>query len=121
MNLTKAKKLLIVSGSVVALVVLLSALSFSFRVLSGEYAFTKTFEEVVPGLDEEKVLALLGNPDEKGTEFRLGQYKGFEEKYQRASASNAKYYWFWFRGLDIVYAVGFDEQHKVVVAESGGT
>jgi hypothetical protein len=122
MNREKPKKLVLVAGASLAFVVaLLWAVSFSLRVSSGEYAFTKTFEKITPGFDEEKVLALLGKPDEKGNEFRLGQYDGFEKAYQRASKSNTKNYWFWYRGQDIVYAVGFDDQRKVVVAEHGGT
>ena len=122
MGRIKAKKFLLVAGASSAIVVgLLWAVVFSFRVASGEYAFTKNFEKVAMGFDEAQVVALLGNPDEKGKEFRLGQYDGFEDAYKRASNSNAQIYWFWFQDLDIVYAVGFNEHGKVVVAEYGGT
>jgi hypothetical protein len=122
MNWTKAKKYLLVAGvSIAIIVIFLWAVVFSSRVSSGEYAFTKTFEKITPGSSEAQVVALLGHPDEKGLNFRLGQYDGFEKAYQRASESNANNYWFWFRGVDIVYTVGFDEQGKVVVAEHGGT
>lgn len=118
----KIKKVLLFFGvSIGVFVGLLFVVAFSFRILSGEFFFTKNFEKVRLGFDESQVLALLGNPDEKGTEFRLGQYKDFEEAYERASKSRAKNYWFWFQDIDIVYTVGFDEHGKVVVAEYGGT
>jgi hypothetical protein len=96
------------------------AIAFSLRVSSGEYALTKNFKRVTLGSDEAQVISLLGNPTRKD-EFHLGQRKGFEKAYQRASESNAKTYLFWYRGTDVVYTVGFDEQRKVVVAEYGGT
>jgi len=122
MGQAKKKKLILVVGVSAAIVIgFLWAIVFSLRVWSGEYAFTKNFERVALGFDEAQVVALLGNPNEKGVQFRLGQRKGFEKAYQRASESNAKTYWFWYRGTDVVYTVGFDEQREVVVAEYGGT
>ena len=117
MNPARKKKATVALGVLVFVV----ASFFSVRFLVGEFSFTTTFEKVSPGLDEAQVLTLLGSPDDRGKEFRLGQFEGYEKEYQRASESSAKTYWFWFRGIDVVYTVGFDESGKVVIAEYGGT
>ena len=84
--------------------------------------FRKNFENIQRGDSKAKVLVLLGEPaHERSSTFRLGQKEGFEEKYERAKKSNASYYLLWFKGADIVFAVGFNDLDEVVVAESGGT
>lgn len=63
----------------------------------------------------------MGLPSSEGVEFHLGQYKGFEEEYERAKQSNSEYYLFWHSGIDITYAIGFDGNDKVTIKECGGT
>jgi hypothetical protein len=83
--------------------------------------FTEKFEKIRRGDLKSHVIALLGEAKEHSTEFRLGQEKGFEAAYERARQSNASYYLFRSKGLDVVYAVGFNERDEVVLAEHGGT
>ena len=88
---------------------------------SGHAEFAGKFEKVRIGEPRSSVVALLGEPSDKDSEFRLGQKQGFEPAYQRAEKSNSSYYLFWYRGMDVVYTVGFDAQDKVTIIESGGT
>jgi hypothetical protein len=83
--------------------------------------FSEKFEKIHLGQSKAKVVALLGEAQKRSLDFRLGQEKGFEEAYEKARKSNASYYLFWFRGTDVVFAVGFNDKDEVVVAESGGT
>ena len=83
--------------------------------------FQDDFEKIQVGTSKAEVLELLGKPDNTGTTFRLGQYEGFEDKYRKASESGAKHYYFWYRGSDFVFTIGFDGNDRVVIAEYGGT
>jgi hypothetical protein len=83
--------------------------------------FEKKFALVQIGDTEASVLSVLGQPDARENEFRLGQKKGFEEAYARANASDSAYYLLWFRGADVVFTFGIDDKGKVSVKESGGT
>ncbi|MFH1618331.1 MAG: hypothetical protein ABIG11_00340 [bacterium] len=83
--------------------------------------FGKKFKLVQIGDSEARVLSILGNPGDKEKEFHLGQKKGFEDAYARAEASDSAYYLFWFRGIDIVFAVGINNKGQVSSKESGGT
>lgn len=84
-------------------------------------AFEKNFALVQVGDPETKVLALLGTPDAKETNFRIGQEQGFEEAYTRAKASGSTYYLVWHRGIDVVFSVGVDSKGTVRAKEYGGT
>jgi hypothetical protein len=79
------------------------------------------FARVRIGMHIDEVIALLGTHDDYSTEFSLAQRRGFEEAYNRASTSRSRYYLFWKTGLDVVYAVGFDENDRVTLTEAGGT
>jgi hypothetical protein len=83
--------------------------------------FYGSFEKIEPGMDERRVLELLGEPDEKSATFRLGQYEGSETEYARAAASGSSKYLLWFKGIDLVYAVGIDKSGRVTVKALGGT
>jgi hypothetical protein len=84
-------------------------------------AFRSKFELVQIGDPESRVLSLLGSPDSKEAQFRIGQEKGFEDAYARAKASGSKYYLIWEKGIDVVFTVGVDDKGTVSVKESGGT
>ena len=83
--------------------------------------FNDKFKLIQIGDPEEKVLLVLGNPDAKESEFRLGQKLGFEDAYARAEASDSVYYLLWFKGIDVVFSVGINDKGQVCVKESGGT
>lgn len=83
--------------------------------------FGNKLASVQIGDSENKVLSILGKPDAKEKEFRLGQKKGFEDAYARAEVSDSKYYLLWFRGIDVVFAVGINNKGQVSAKESGGT
>jgi len=84
-------------------------------------AFEMNFALIQVGDPETKVLALLGTPDAKETNFRIGQEQGFEEAYVRAKASGSTHYLVWNRGIDVVFSVGVDSQGTVRAKEYGGT
>ena len=83
--------------------------------------FGEKFERIQIGDQEAKAISILGNHDAKEQKFRLGQKVGFEDAYARAEASNSEHYLFWFRGVDVVFAVGINSKGEVCVKESGGT
>ncbi len=72
-------------------------------------------------MSRERVVELLGPPSEQSSEFHLGQSQGFEREYEMARNSNSSHYLFWNRGIDVVYAVGFDSKDKVTIKAVGGT
>lgn len=79
------------------------------------------YKKIAIEMTKAEVIDLMGQPVEQSNEFYLGQYNGFEKEYERAKRSNSKYYFFWRNGIDIIYAVGFDSEDKVVLKEAGGT
>jgi hypothetical protein len=83
--------------------------------------FEKSFKLIQIGDPETKALSVLGKPDAKEKEFRLGQKKGFEDAYARAEASDSTYYLLWFKGIDVVFSVGINNKGQVSAKESGGT
>lgn len=83
--------------------------------------FEKKFKLEQIGDSEAKTLSVLGAPDAKEKEFRLGQKKGFEDAYARAGSSDSAYYLLWFKGIDVVFAVGINNKAQVSAKESGGT
>ena len=83
--------------------------------------FDKRFKLAQIGDPEARTLSILGNPDAKESEFRLGQREGFEDAYARAESSDSAYYLFWFRGIDVVFTVGINNNGQVSAKESGGT
>ena len=72
-------------------------------------------------MPESMVISLLGTPNNRSSEFYLGQREGFEEAYERVAESGATHYLMWHRGTDVVYAIGFNEEGNVAIAEVGGT
>jgi len=84
-------------------------------------AFVDTFHHVEIGMPEHRVIELLGEPDERSTEFSLAQEHGFEEAYRRAVSSNSVRYLVWRRHLDFVYTVGVNASGDVAIKEMGGT
>jgi hypothetical protein len=83
--------------------------------------FHSKFTKIRPGMSEAQVVAALGVADERAAQFRLGQYGGFEKEYARAAASGSTYYLLWNKGIDVVYAVGFDKDGRVTMKAVGRT
>ncbi len=84
-------------------------------------AFGERFASVQIGDTEAKVISLLGQPDAKEVEFRLGQKQGFENVYARAKASDSDFYLIWFKGIDVVFTIGINKNNGVRVRAYGGT
>jgi len=82
--------------------------------------FRDRYAEIEPDMLESTVVSLLGTPNDRSSEFYLGQGKGFEEAYSRAAKSGAAYYLVWNLDADEVYAIGFNEAGKVVIVAAGG-
>ncbi len=82
--------------------------------------FQDRYKEIELNMPESMVVSLLGAPNDHSSEFYLGQRKGFEEAYRRAAASGAAYYLVWNLEADGVYAIGFTEEGKVAIVETGG-
>jgi len=109
-------------GSIIAAVCLTAVAVIGVRILGGYgITFYGRYESVKSGMSEEHVVDLLGRRSENSTEFHLGQYQGFEDEYEKAKRSKSQYYLFWNKGIDVVYAIGFDAQHKVTIKAVGGT
>jgi hypothetical protein len=83
--------------------------------------FHSSFKKVRAGMSEAQGVAALGAANERSSEFRLGQYVGFEKEYARAAASKSSYYLIWNKGIDVVYTVGFDNEGHVTMTAVGGT
>jgi hypothetical protein len=83
--------------------------------------FEKQFKLIQIGDPEVLVLSVLGKPDAKESQFRIGQKQGFEDAYAKAAVSDSVYYLLWFRGIDVVFTVGINNKGKVSVKEFGGT
>jgi hypothetical protein len=79
--------------------------------------FRDRYKEIEPGMSESIVISLLGAPNDRSSEFPLGQREGFE----RAAESEATHYLIWHRGTDVVYTIGFNEEGNVAIAEADGT
>ncbi len=109
------------SGVILAAVATVVAVTYLNDVPGFDRHFHAQFKQVRSGLTQSQVLALLGRPDAESDHFYLGQTKGFEPQYEAARLSGAKRYLIWRKGIDLVYAVGFNEQGQVVVASYGGT
>ena len=86
-----------------------------------ERAFARKFDTLRVGTPESEVVALLGAPTERSDVFRLGQPHGYEKENAAAASSGSTYYLLWLHEFDLVYAVGFDQQHRVRYSAVGGT
>ncbi len=113
--------LIVALGTPLAVAALIWSLGVVHYYRSGEAEFADKFRAVSIGLPKVDVVALLGEPNGEGKEFRLGQKEGYEAAYRKAALSHSTHYLFWHRGLDTVYTIGFDAQGKVALIESGGT
>ena len=82
--------------------------------------FRDRYKEIEPGMPEAMVVSLLGAPNDRSSEFYLGQKKGFEEAYRRAGESGATNYLIWQLETDDVYIIGFNEEGRVAIVEGGG-
>jgi hypothetical protein len=82
--------------------------------------FRDRYKEIELDMLESMVVSLLGTPNDRSSEFYLGQRKGFEEAHRRAAESGAAYYLVWHLETDEVYAIGFNEEGKVAIVEAGG-
>ena len=82
--------------------------------------FRDRYKEIELDMPESTVASLLGAPNDRSSEFYLGQRKGFEDAYRRAAESGATYYLIWHLEADEVYAIGFNEEGKVAIVEAGG-
>ena len=83
--------------------------------------FWDTFHAIPIGLTEAEVLQLLGPPHDAGKKFYLGQPAGFEKQYREAAESKSVRYVFWRIDIDVICAVGLDEQDRVAYKACGGT
>jgi hypothetical protein len=88
---------------------------------SEDQEFGERYKGVELGMSESTAVSLLGTPNDHSSEFYLGQKEGFEEAYERAAESGATHYLMWRKGIDMIYAVGINENGNVVVVEAGGT
>jgi outer membrane protein assembly factor BamE (lipoprotein component of BamABCDE complex) len=79
------------------------------------------YKSIKPGMTREEVVRRMGRPLSEESEFHLSQYIGFEKEYERAKQSNSKYYLFWEAGIDVTYAIGFDDEDRVTIKACGGT
>lgn len=122
---TRKRTVLIVAAVTVALLGLTLLAGFVYVWTDPFYValrqFEKHFEQIAIGMAHEDVERRLGAPDWTDKEFRLGQKEGSEDAYKRAAESDAQYYLFWQRGVDMVFTVGFNAADEAVVVESGGT
>jgi len=105
----------------VAILILLFAATNWLVTSSENKEFQERYKEIESGMPESAVVSLLGTPNDRSSEFFLGQKEGFEEAYERAADSGAVRYLMWRRGTDEVYTVGFNEEGNVVIIEAGGT
>ena len=107
----------------VLLVVVLLGMTFAANLLitsSENQDFLDRYGQIELGIPESAVLSLLGTPNERSSEFYLGQREEFEEAYERAAGSGATRYLMWHRDSDVVYTVGFNEEGNVAIVEAGG-
>lgn len=91
-----------------------------FITSSENQEFRDRYEEIELGMPESMVVSQLGTPNDRSSEFYLGQREGFEEAYERAAESGAIRYLMWHRETDVVYTVGFDAEGNVAIVEAGG-
>ena len=94
---------------------------FFYYQFPSDTEFIEQFEKITIGEPHQNVIKLLGEPDGKYKEFRLGQYDGYEKQYEKAKNSNSEYYLCWFREIDLTYTIGFDKDNKVTIKSKGGT
>ena len=105
------------------LAVILFGLTFAtdWLITSSEnQEFRDRYNEIELGMPESMVISLLGTPNDRSSEFYLGQRERFEESYERAAESGATHYLMWQLGKDVIYAVGFNKEGNVVVLEADG-
>ena len=81
--------------------------------------FRDRYKEIELGMTESMVVSLLGAPNDRSSEFYLGQKKGFEEADRRAGESGATNYLIWQLETDDVYIIGINEEGKVAIVEGG--
>jgi len=106
------------------IVIILFSLTFAtdWLITSSEnQEFRDRYKEIELGMQESMVVSLLGTPNDRSSEFYLGQREGFEEAYERAAESGAIHYLMWNRETDVVYTVGFNKEGNVAIVEAGGT
>lgn len=83
--------------------------------------FQQRFSTLALGDSKHRVIEVLGKPDADDSDFHVGQFEGYEDDYERARESDSVDSSFWYRRLDFVFAVGFDEDEKVtLLIEFGG-
>jgi hypothetical protein len=108
--------------AVFAIVLVILAMATDRLITASEdKEFRERFAEIEIGMEESLVLSMLGSPDNRSPEFYLSKKEGFEEAYMRAAASGATNYVMWQRGVDAVYAIGFNIEGKAAVIETDGT
>ena len=97
------------------------AVFFQWTQNHGVEEFAHDFGSVEPGMSRAEVIELLGQPDQETAEFRLGQREGFEHEYERADRSDSTRYLLWYKGMDLVFTIGFDDHGKVTMTACGNT
>jgi hypothetical protein len=107
--------------AVFAIVLVILAMATDRLITASEdKEFRGRFAEIEIGMEESLVLSMLGSPDNRSSEFYLGQKEGFEDAYKRAAESGAINYLMWHGGIETIYAIGFNDEGNVAVVESGG-
>jgi len=115
------RRLLISAGTVGVSSLALYMIVLSSTTVREVSKFERRFSTAAIGDNKTEVIDRLGKPDDFDADFRLGQLEGHEDAYEQARKSGATQFLFWIKGIDVVFAVGFDENDKVVLAEYGGT
>ena len=105
----------------VVFLLILAMITDRLITVSEDKEFRTRFAEIEMGMSESLVLSMLGSPDDQSVEFYLSKKEGFEEAYMRAAVSAATNYLMWHRGVDAVYAIGFNMDGIVTVMETDGT
>ena len=87
------------------------------------WLLVRSVRSIPVGMLEADVLKRLGQPDEAGQSFHLGQKAGYETQYREAAESSSVRYLFWHGGVvgDFVCAVGLDQDARVAFTACGGT
>ena len=105
----------------VVVLLILAMITDRLITASEDKEFRTRFAGVEMGMSETSVLSMLGSPDNHSVEFYLSKQEGFEEAYMRAATSAATNYLMWHRGVDVVYAIGLNNEGFVTVMETDGT
>jgi hypothetical protein len=83
--------------------------------------FWNKFHAIPIGTTEAELLQRLGAPHDADNKFYLGQPAGYEQQYREAAESKSVRFVFWHIDIDVVCAVGLDDNNRVAYKACGGT